>query len=127
MPTLSAYQVMETLYGVRTRSETKSVVVSQGNTSGYTLIAVRNANRVVINIQNTSTENSAFLQIGGPKPPQPGSYEGFLIEPGGQYYTNLREEFDVPTNNFWACGFGDDVLLVILEAIIAPDDFDYRV
>lgn len=118
---LDAYQVLDRVYGVITRSETYHVQLpAQATGNVWDEILLRNSNRVGLTIQNLSTDNSVNLAIG--QAPNGGATDSpsILIPSGGSYYANLWEDFDTPCNPFWVLRQTVMLNLAILEVLIIP-------
>lgn len=118
---LSAYEVMERVYGVVTRSETSHIQLpAQASGDVWDEILLRNSNRVGITIQNLETDKNLNLAIG--QAPNGGATDSpsIVIPAGGSYYANLWEDFDVPCNPFWILRQTTAINMALLQVLIVP-------
>lgn len=118
---LSAYEVLERVYGVITRSETSHIALpAQATGDVWDEILLRNSNRVGITIQNLETDRALNLGIGQAPNGGAANSASIVIPAGGSYYANLWEDFDVPCNPFWILRQTSIINLGVLEVLIVP-------
>lgn len=118
---LDAYQVLDRVYGVITRSETSHMVIpAQATGNVWEEILLRNSNRVGVTIQNLSDSESLNLAIG--QAPNGGAADSpsIIIASGGSYYANLWEDFDTPCNPFWVLRKTAAINIAVLSVVIVP-------
>lgn len=117
---LDAYQVLDRVYGVITRSETKHQTIPIDVDLGWIRILKRNSNRVGVTIQNLNAEGEMLLSIGRTPQVDGTDVPAVVIASRGSYYANLWDDFDTPTNAFWIRQSADTQSVALLEVLITP-------